>query len=200
MNIRQSIAKSLAIAVTTITLVACGGGSDEGGTTSAGTTTTGSATTAASPLAPDFPNLRACVTNVWSMSGDQGTRIFTALGAGSSGVNITSGGQAILELKADGTYKWTPNITYQFSGALTGSGTSSGTQTGTWSIDGDNLISQKTSSTVATTVTLLGTTTTYADTGTAANPRKIIACTPATLTYDETLPNGNVARIVLVTG
>lgn len=180
----------IAIAVAT-SLTACGGG-DEGSTTSGGSSS--------SSTAPDFSNLQSCIANRWEMGAEQVKKgLETVGGSSASGVSFTVTGNSISEFFAGGAYKGTPAFTVNFTSAST-SGTSqyAGTATGTWSVDGDRLTITRTSTTTTVTNTIGGVSTTYGDGVGAPSTVKVISCTPATLTYDQTLSSGAVVRIVLV--
>ena len=192
MNIRQSIAKSLAIAVATMTLVACGGGGDEGSTTSTGSS--------ASPTAPDFSNLQSCIANRWEMGAEQIKKgMETVGGSSASGVTFSVTGSTISNFDSSGAYTGSPNFTVNFSsGSTSGTMKTVGTANGTWSLSGDMLTITRTSSSVVVTQTIAGSTTSYPDPVGSPSTVKVISCTPATLTYDQTLSSGAVVRIVLV--
>jgi hypothetical protein len=192
MNYRKYIAVLSGVAAM---LVGCGGG--DGSSASAGTSD--SITT--SSVAPDFPNLKACVTNNWFMSSDQLLRGVQALGSG-SGVNFTATGSQTAAFSSDATYRntyldFTVNFT---SGSTSGTSRYAGSVGGTWSVDGDWLTITQTSSSATVTTTIAGVSSTTPVPIGAPSTLKVISCTPATLTYDQTLSTGAVVRIVLVTG
>jgi hypothetical protein len=183
-----------------VTLLAACGGGDGTGATSASAGTTDSTTTSSS-VAPDFPNLKACVTNNWFMSSDQLLRGVQALGSG-SGVNFTATGSQTAAFSSDATYRntyldFTVNFT---SGSTSGTSRYAGSVGGTWSVDGDWLTITQTSSSATVTTTIAGVSSTTPVPIGAPSTLKVISCTPATLTYDQTLSTGAVVRIVLVTG
>ena len=101
--------QSLIAAATTMALVACGGGDS---TAPADTpTATTPATSTPSPLAPDFPNLNACITNNWIMGAEQVVKGLEAVGGGvncrfavaAAGVSLGfAGGQSDVSDGVDG--------------------------------------------------------------------------------------------------
>lgn len=185
---------SLSICLVTL-LAACGGGGDSD-TTSAGSTSS-SGSSAASSLAPDFPNLQACIANTWVMGGEQIRRGLDAVG---DGVTSVSGNNTSV-FSANGSYRGTPAYTINFTrGGTSATSQYSGTALGTWAVDGDRLIITRTSSSVTVTNTIGGVTTSYTSPTGSPSTVKVISCKPTTLTYDQTLSTGTVVRIVLVSG
>ncbi|MEQ1536834.1 MAG: hypothetical protein ABL923_13255 [Burkholderiaceae bacterium] len=188
--------QSLIAAATTMALVACGGGDS---TAPADTpTATTPATSTPSPLAPDFPNLNACITNNWIMGAEQVVKGLEAVGGG---VNFTGTGSQTSVFSAGGRYSGTSAFTVNFTrGGTSGTSQYTGPASGTWSVDGDRLTITRTSSSVIVTTTIGGVSTSVGSGVGSPSTVKVISCTPATLTYDQTLSSGTVVRIVLVAG
>jgi hypothetical protein len=180
-------------------LAACGGGDGTGATSASAGTTDSTMTT--SSVAPDFQNLKACVTNNWFMSSDQLLRGVQALGSG-SGVNFTATGSQTAAFSSDATYRNTYlDFTVNFTnGSTSGTSRYAGSVGGTWSVDGDWLTITQTSSSATVTTTIAGVSSTTPVPIGSPSTLKVISCTPATLTYDQTFSTGAVVRIILVTG
>ncbi|HMS27101.1 MAG TPA: hypothetical protein PKC80_06970 [Burkholderiaceae bacterium] len=184
----KNIKQTISILATATLLTACGGG-DDTGTAAAG-----------SSGSTDFSNLAQCVANRWEMGAEQVKKgLETVGGSSASGVAFSVTGNQISEFSTGGSYKGTPNYTISFTrGGTSGTSQYAGTATGTWSVDGDKLTITRTTSSVTVTNTIGGVTTTYGDGIGSPSTVKVISCTPATLTYDQTLSSGAVVRIVLV--
>jgi hypothetical protein len=190
MNFRNHLFSAL----TVLTLAACGGGGDDASSLStSGASTGGTSST-------DFSNLAQCVANRWVMGAEQIQKgLDTVGGSSSSGVSFSVSGNSISEFSAGGAYKSTPAFTVNFNrGGTTGTSQYAGTAAGTWTLDGDRLTITRTSSSTTVTNTIGGVSTTYGDGVGSPSTVKVISCTPATLTYDQTLSSGGVVRIVLV--
>ncbi len=178
-----------ALALVTL-LAACGGGDSSSGTSTATPSTSAS----------DFSSLSQCVANRWEMGAEQIKKgLETVGGSSASGVSFIVTGSTISNFAADGAYTSTPNFTVSFARAGTrGTMRTAGTANGTWSLADDMLTITRTSSSVVVTQTIAGFSTSYTDPVGSPSTVKVISCTPASLTYDQTLSSGAVVRIVLV--
>jgi hypothetical protein len=188
--------KHTKLALSTLALVtllaACGGGDSSSSTSTTGTTP--------GTRASDFSSLSQCIVNRWEMGAEQIKKgLETVGGSSASGVSFSVTGSTISNFAADGAYTSTPNFTVSFTRAST-SGTmrTAGTANGNWSLANDMLTITRTSSSVVVTQTIAGSSTSYTDPVGSPSTVKVISCTPATLTYDQTLSSGAVVRIVLV--
>lgn len=169
---------SLTVLTMTVLLAACGGGSDEPAATPDGTTS-------GATRASDFGSTQECMVDRWVLTADQAQRAITAASL-PAGVSIETTGQAIVDIRADGTYTYRPSFTMNMNASgERATGSTTGSTTGTWRVSSDVLTTAETSNNITSTVSgSFGTISVPVSGGFSANTSRILSCQPMTLSYE----------------
>lgn len=169
---------------TALLLGACGGGDDS---------------ITATPLDPVAPGLgvealETCLANTWILYADQAEKAL--LGAGVSGVDITTTGVAVVVIAPDGTYTYTPSFTLHMqtpAGPATGQYT--GSSKGTWTLSGTTLTTTEISNNITGVATgSFGSVPLPIDRSFSSLPANITACNPVYLQYDVSASSGSFTQ------
>ena len=121
--------------------------------------------------------------------------------ASMDGFSFVAQGQGLIDLRADGTYTYTPAFSVVITVAgQSGSGEWAGTLEGTWQIDGDQLTMAQTTNALTGTMTILGQTQPLPTLQTFSGSATVLECTPETLKYELTTPIGPVTRTLVLAG
>ena len=166
---------SLTVLTLTVLLAACGGGSEA----PAPTTPTGAT------LPSDFASTQECMVGRWLLTADQAQRAITAASLPAF-VSIATTGQAIVDIRANGTYTYTPSFTINMNASgERATGNTAGSVTGTWRVSSDVLTTAETSNNITSTVSgSFGTFSVPVSGGFGAGTSRILSCQPMTLSYE----------------
>ena len=110
-------------------------------------------------------------------------------------------GQGLIDLRADGSYNYSPAFTVEISVAgQGGTGEWGGTLEGMWQIGGDQLTMAENTNALTGSVTIAGQTQPLPPLGILDGAAKVLECTPATLTYELATEVGPVTHTLVIAG
>lgn len=144
-------------------------------------------------------DVSVCAATTWVMLADQVDDVFEDTSFASiPGAVATVAGEGLLDLRADGTYVYTPAFTAQITIAdLTADGAWSGSATGTWQIVGDRLSMAQATNDVSGTLTLFGNPMPLPPIGVLNGEGRVIDCSPATLEIELDTPVGVLSHTLV---
>lgn len=184
---------------TALLLGACGGGDDSITATPLDPVAPGAPAAPGTPGTPVAPGpgvepLETCLPNTWILYADQAEKAL--LGAGVSGVDITTTGVAVVVIAPDGTYTYTPSFTLHMqtpAGPATGQYT--GSSKGTWTLSGTTLTTTEISNNITGVATgSFGSVPLPIDRSFSSLPANITACNPVYLQYDVSASSGGFTQ------
>jgi hypothetical protein len=145
-------------------------------------------------------DLTVCATARWILLADQIDNVFdqTPL-ASMEGFSAVVEGEGLVDLRADGTYNYTPafNVVITVAGQ-SGTGEWGGTLDGTWQIEGDQLTMTQTANALTGTMTMFGQTQPLPEISSFGGNATVLECTPVTLKYELATSIGAVTHTLVI--